>query len=245
MPCSQKEACEELIPISLCNGCRSNDATLLKLTAKTHYYWQLGAGKPRTLIRRRQDRLYCGCVVKTEASPTKRRHRTGRCEVQEIPNGNSWRWAVRVPESFAAASETNQLKANTGIDDDRVRALLLAERRTLEMIVGGAALNDILEELCRSIDAQQPDVITTVLLMDPDGKRLWPAAGPRVPIGWTKVITPLQIGPDVGSCGTAAFLKAGCDRLRHRDRSIIRSRRLSKPRARSRIACRLVPTAHH
>src|SRR5262249_51523409 len=39
------------------------------------------------------------------------------------------------------------------------------------------------------------------------GKRLWPAAGPRVPVGWAKAITPLQIGPDAGSCGAAAFLK--------------------------------------
>jgi len=43
--------------------------------------------------------------------------------------------------------------------------------------------------------------------MDPDGQRLWPTAGPRVPSGWTQAITPLQIGPCVGSCGTAAFSK--------------------------------------
>jgi hypothetical protein len=43
--------------------------------------------------------------------------------------------------------------------------------------------------------------------MDPDGKRLRPAAGSRVPNGWTQAITPLTIGPCVASCGTAAFLK--------------------------------------
>jgi C4-dicarboxylate-specific signal transduction histidine kinase len=43
--------------------------------------------------------------------------------------------------------------------------------------------------------------------MDPDGQRLWPAAGPRVPHGWTQAITPLPIGPSTGSCGTAAFRK--------------------------------------
>jgi formate hydrogenlyase transcriptional activator len=49
--------------------------------------------------------------------------------------------------------------------------------------------------------------MSTVLLMDPDGQRLWPVAGPRVPEAWTRAITPLLIGPDMGSCGTAAFLK--------------------------------------
>jgi hypothetical protein len=89
----------------------------------------------------------------------------------------------------------------------RVGALLLAERRMPEMIADGAALIDILEELCRTVDAQQLDVISAVLLMEPEGKRLWPAAGSRVPVGWARVITPVQIGPDADSYGTVAFLK--------------------------------------
>jgi len=36
---------------------------------------------------------------------------------------------------------------------------------------------------------------------------LRPGAGRRVPEGWTQTITPLPIGPQMGSCGTAAFLK--------------------------------------
>ena len=111
---------------------------------------------------------------------------------------------MRAPESFVSAGEASQLKSN---GDGRAGALLLAERRTLELIADGAALIEILEELCRTVDAQQPDVISTVLLTDTDGKRLWPAAGPRIPTAWTKAITPLPIGPDIGACGTAAFLK--------------------------------------
>src|SRR3989454_9386237 len=75
------------------------------------------------------------------------------------------------------------------------------------MIAGGASLADVLTNLCAVIDAQSPDIISTVLLMDPDGQRLWPAAGPRVPSGWTQVLSPLNIGPNAGSCGTAAFRK--------------------------------------
>ncbi|HEV8722436.1 MAG TPA: PAS domain-containing protein, partial [Candidatus Binatia bacterium] len=97
---------------------------------------------------------------------------------------------------------------NTDIEDlKRAESLLSAEKITLEMIAGGASLTDVLENLCRTIDAQAPNTITTVLLMDPDGTRLWPIAGPRVPSGWTQAITPLPIGPCVGSCGTAAFRK--------------------------------------
>jgi len=98
--------------------------------------------------------------------------------------------------------------ANTDIEDrKRAEALLAAEKRTVEMIASGARLVDILENLCDTIDAQADNIISTVLLMDPDGMRLWPAAGRRVPMGWVQTTSPLPIGPCKGSCGTAAFLK--------------------------------------
>jgi formate hydrogenlyase transcriptional activator len=100
------------------------------------------------------------------------------------------------------------METTTYIDDwKRAESLLTTERRTLEMIAGGAGLTDILENLCGAIDAQSPDVMSSVLLMDPDGKRLWPTAGRRVPKEWNSAITPLPIGPRMGSCGTAALRK--------------------------------------
>jgi formate hydrogenlyase transcriptional activator len=98
--------------------------------------------------------------------------------------------------------------ANTDIEDrKRAEALLAAEKQTLEMIANGASLPDILEKLCETIDAQSSDVKSAVMLMDPDGMHLRHAAGPRVPKGWIEAITPLKIGPCIGSCGTAASLK--------------------------------------
>ena len=118
---------------------------------------------------------------------------------------------MSTPESSLEPDAMRQVKTGgVGVqvsDQKRVASLLAAERRTLEMIAGGASLTDILEDLCGTFDAQSPDVVSTVLLMDPDGKRLWPAAGPRVPRGYTEAIAPVTIGPSIGSCGTAAFLK--------------------------------------
>src|ERR1700722_2658895 len=100
------------------------------------------------------------------------------------------------------------METTTHPDDwKRAESLLTAERQTLEMIAAGARLADVLESLCNAIDAQSQDVMSSVLLMDPDGKRLWPAAGQRVPKEWNSAITPLPIGPRMGSCGTAAFRK--------------------------------------
>jgi PAS domain S-box-containing protein len=85
-------------------------------------------------------------------------------------------------------------------------SLLAATKRILEMIAAGASLTDILTNLCTAIDAQRPDMMSTVMLMDPDGQ-LWPVASPRVPSGWTRTLGPLMIGPHMGSCGTAVFRK--------------------------------------
>ena len=75
------------------------------------------------------------------------------------------------------------------------------------MIASGVALNDVLDELCRTIDVLTPGVVSTVLLLDPDGKRLWPGGGPAFPEALRPAISPWRVGPDRGACGTAAFLK--------------------------------------
>src|SRR5467141_796476 len=112
----------------------------------------------------------------------------------------------------AMSASTHPARPQSSADPDGVRpvaseSLLLAAKRTLEMIAAGASLGDTLTALCAAIDAQSPDITSTVLLADPDGKRLWPAAGPRVARGWREALSPAMIGPDMGSCGTAAFLK--------------------------------------
>jgi len=101
------------------------------------------------------------------------------------------------------SSEAEKVQARAN-DPER---LFRAAMRALEMIAGGASLADILTEVCIAIDAENPRIISTILLMDPDGMRLWPTAGPRVPAGWSRAISPLKVAPDMGSCGTAAFRK--------------------------------------
>jgi formate hydrogenlyase transcriptional activator len=96
----------------------------------------------------------------------------------------------------------------TDIEDrKRIEALRAAEKRTLEMIADGASLKDILNELCSSIDVEASPVISTVLLMDPDGKRLWHTAGPLVPRAWLPAISPVLVSPNSACCGAAAFSK--------------------------------------
>src|SRR3984893_11659916 len=89
----------------------------------------------------------------------------------------------------------------------RTEWLYAAETETLRMITEGASLTNILTHVCASIDRYISPSFTTILLMDPDGQRLWPAAGPKVPQEWTRAISPLTVDPDAGLCSTAAALK--------------------------------------
>jgi len=134
----------------------------------------------------------------------------GELEARLRRHDGEYRWFLFRVEPFRdeLGKVVRWYGTNTDIDDlKRVESLLSAEKRTLEMIASGAGLADILENLCNTIDAQVPNTISSILLMDPDGKQLRRAAGTRVPGGWAEAIDPVKIGPCVGSCGTAAFLK--------------------------------------
>src|ERR1700674_1846523 len=89
----------------------------------------------------------------------------------------------------------------------RTEWLYAAEMETLRMITEGASLTDILTHVCASIDRLIFPSITTILLMEPDGLRLRPIAGPKVPQEWTRAISPVLVDPDAGLCSTAAALK--------------------------------------
>jgi PAS domain S-box-containing protein len=104
-----------------------------------------------------------------------------------------------------AGSESKQEPNAT--TSSQAESLLAAEKRTLEMMANGASLSAVLNDLCAAIDAHAPPTTSMVCLMDPDGKQLLPGAGPHLPTAFTAAITPWPIGPNRGSCGTAAFTK--------------------------------------
>lgn len=122
----------------------------------------------------------------------------------------AFRWFL-----FRAEPKRNQAGAivrwyatATDIENHKLaESLRTAEMRTLQRITDGASLTEILDYVCTSIDAQISPWMTTVLLMDSDGTRLWPSAGPRVPRDWSRAIAPVPLSPDWGLCGRAAFLK--------------------------------------
>ncbi|MDE3083711.1 MAG: PAS domain S-box protein [Verrucomicrobiota bacterium] len=81
------------------------------------------------------------------------------------------------------------------------------ERLVLEQLARGVPLAGVLELLVREIEARMQDAIGSILLLDSEGRRLSPGAAPHLPDEYCRLIHGSEIGPQVGSCGTAAFTR--------------------------------------
>jgi len=84
-------------------------------------------------------------------------------------------------------------------------ALFTGQSHVLEQIATGAPLPEVLEEIARRIEAQAPDSLCSILLLDDARQRLWVAAAPSLPVAYNRSIDGAPIGAKAGSCGTAAY----------------------------------------
>jgi PAS domain S-box-containing protein len=112
--------------------------------------------------------------------------------------------------NIAFIKEGHQIKEVLGISRDiterkRNELLITSQNRVLELLASGAPLSAILETICRSVEELAPGVLCSILLLE--GDRLRHGAAPSLPHDYNQKVDGLKIGPTVGSCGTAAYLK--------------------------------------
>ena len=87
----------------------------------------------------------------------------------------------------------------------RAEALAEAHRLTVELLANDAPLGAALDCLCRAVEAQLPEAVCSVLLLDPDGVRVRDGGGPSLPPAFRKAVDGQPSGPAAGSCGTAIY----------------------------------------
>ena len=90
---------------------------------------------------------------------------------------------------------------------ESLQQLLAGELRLLELLATGAPLAALLDAFVRSFETSFPEVICSVLLLDPDGIHLRHGAAPRLPQAYCDAIEGIEIGSAVGPCGTAALTR--------------------------------------
>jgi GAF domain-containing protein len=85
--------------------------------------------------------------------------------------------------------------------------LLEGQNLVLDLIVRGESLHQVLDTLLRIIQLQCPGMLASILLLDADGTHVRHGGAPDLPEEYVRAIDGLPIGPQAGSCGTAAFTR--------------------------------------
>jgi PAS domain S-box-containing protein len=93
------------------------------------------------------------------------------------------------------------------ITNIKIQQLILAlEKNVLELNASSLyALSQTVTELLKGIEEIFPDMICSVLEVDGAHDKLYHLAAPRLPEEYCKAIDGTLIGPNAGSCGTAAY----------------------------------------
>ena len=90
-------------------------------------------------------------------------------------------------------------------DRKRIEAISRMQGRIMESIASGKPLRAVLESLCLQIEAFDAGTLVSIQLLDEDGITLRHGAAPSLPASYNDAIDGRKIGPDVGSCGSAAY----------------------------------------
>ena len=77
----------------------------------------------------------------------------------------------------------------------------------LKMILLGAPLNDVLTTITRLIEAHSTGMLCSIFLLDEDGLHLRYGVATSLPEAYRAATDGCCIGPNAGSCGSAAYLR--------------------------------------
>lgn len=77
----------------------------------------------------------------------------------------------------------------------------------LKMMLIGASLNEVLTNITRLIEAHSEGMLCSIFLLDEDGLHLRYGVAPNLPQTYRVATDGTCIGPNVGSCGAAAYLR--------------------------------------
>lgn len=83
-------------------------------------------------------------------------------------------------------------------------ALLCLQTEVLEAVACGEALAAVADLLCRRAQELAPDALCSILAVTAEGT-LQSLAAPGLPLSFSNALDGMRIGPNAGSCGTAAF----------------------------------------
>ncbi|OLF53929.1 EAL domain-containing protein [Pseudomonas chlororaphis] len=125
------------------------------------------------------------------------------CALVSKRNGQRlWVQLCSAPVFDSAGRVDNIVIVLTDITRSKLHEVL--QDKVIGALLQEQSLESVLTLLCREIERLAPEVIVSVLSVDPHGL-LHPLASPGLPADYSRAIEGLSIGPAAGSCGTAAY----------------------------------------
>lgn len=158
-------------------------------------------------------------VTSEQLSPATITRSPGRMEAPVTVNGqvlgvlaagddDSREWSARdslamqrTADAVAAKLELAAAKAQVQRERERVAS----HNRVHDLIARAEPLERVLEEIVLSVERHDPSLIGCAVLLDRRSSTLHPGAGPSLPPHYLAAIDGVVIGPNVGSCGAAAW----------------------------------------
>lgn len=173
----------------------------------------LGVSQPEALfgVGFADDALQLDQAAVQEVACAEAQLLAGMIEVLEIevplPAGG-WLHATKTPWRDASGELIGILTVGRDVTDHR-QAEFLRRRHAaiLEQIARGHPLMAVLQGLVGLVEAQLNGITASILSFDPQRGLLSPAAGPGLPADYSALLEGLEPGENVGSCGTAAWLR--------------------------------------
>ncbi len=91
------------------------------------------------------------------------------------------------------------------VDRKRAEQREHIKHQMLSLVAHNAPLKNILGYLATGVEEENPERLCSILLLDKATQCLKNYVAPSLPATYSEAIENLEIGPDAGSCGTAAF----------------------------------------
>jgi diguanylate cyclase (GGDEF)-like protein/PAS domain S-box-containing protein len=130
---------------------------------------------------------------------------TGRIQVR---SGRGERWndvSARPMRDPVSGTSCILLNAQDVTAAQQAETRLALENAMLSKISAGLSLNASLAAVVEAVEQASPGMQCSGLLLDAGGKHLRSAVAPSLPAEYTAFVDGIEIGPQAGSCGTAAF----------------------------------------
>ena len=133
---------------------------------------------------------------------------TGKVIELEDPNSSAPYWfelsAARKPAQQHLQSDSVLLILRDITSHQQILQHEQSRNHVLNLLAKGKPQEDILLYIIEPMEAFDPRVICSILLLDASGRHLGNAIAPSLPAFYSEAINGLEIGYGVGSCGTAA-----------------------------------------